>query len=454
MTDGAGDIGKIRADAEDGQPAAQYNLGVWYLTGEQGYPEPAEAFAWFARASEAGFAPAQSALGYMHLRAQHVPYDAKEARRLFSLAAEAGFDEAQYRLGELSICGIGGDADQVAGRAWFERAAAQGHQQAQCQLAYCLEQAIGGARAPAAATDWYFRAALAGHPRAAAAVAARYASGHTLSADPLLALAWLHRAGNWPGAAKARDGLGELLGAQSSAKARDMAGEGLQAVAGDDDLAGAQPQPVCEVFCWRPRISAIHGLADDEECHHLIAAAAPFLRPSRVLSRATGALERSAGRSSGGMSFIEPLRDAVVWNIERRMANFAMLPLSHGEPLVVLHYTPGDEYRPHVDFFDPGQPGQARALARGGQRLITILLYLSDVSGGGETVFTETGQAIAPQQGSALLFHNCLPHGEPDRMSRHAGAPVTRGEKWLATRWIREAPLDEPAPAPSRPAAG
>ncbi len=441
----AGDLEKIRADAQRGEPAAQYNLGVWYLTGEQGYPDPGAAHEWFARASEAGFAPAHSALAYMHLRGQHVPYDAQRSRELFALAAEAGFDEAMYRLGEMVVCGIGGSSDPAVGRGWFEKAASTGHAQAQCQLGYCLEHGIGGHRLPGVGTQWYMQAAALGHPRAAAALAGRYLSGHTLARDPVKAMYWLQRAGRYPGAEKALAGLIQALGEELATNAAQFDPTKVPEAA-DDELALPPSHPSTEVFCWSPRISAIHGLADEEECQHLVAAASPFLRPSKVLSRETGQPESAGGRSSGGMSFIEPLRDVVVWNIERRMADFSMLPVANGEPLAILRYGPGDEYRPHVDFFDPAKPHQAKALERGGQRLITILLYLSDVSSGGETVFTETGQAIAPQQGSALLFHNCLPHGAPDRMSRHAGAPVKRGEKWLATRWIRAGDLSEPAP--------
>ena len=147
---------------------------------------------------------------------------------------------------------------------------------------------------------------------------------------------------------------------------------------------------------------------------------------------------RTSGRSSGGMSIVEPLRDVVVWNIEQRLAAITGLPVQNGEPLALLRYEPGDEYRPHCDFFDPQVPAQATALANGGQRLVTIIMYLCDVAAGGETVFPDAGASIEPQQGTGLLFHNCTPGGEIDRASRHAGAPVREGQKWLATKWIRE----------------
>ena len=52
-------------------------------------------------------------------------------------------------------------------------------------------------------------------------------------------------------------------------------------------------------------------------------------------------------------------------------------------------------------------------------------------------MFPDLDLSVPPEPGSGLLFFNCRPDGAPDPATRHAGAPVEAGEKWLASRWIR-----------------
>ena len=67
-----------------------------------------------------------------------------------------------------------------------------------------------------------------------------------------------------------------------------------------------------------------------------------------------------------------------------------------------------------------------------------MLIYLNEVLGGGETVFPKVGVSIVPKKGSAVYFHYGNSQGQVDRMSVHSSIPVTKGEKWVATKWIRQ----------------
>jgi prolyl 4-hydroxylase len=69
-----------------------------------------------------------------------------------------------------------------------------------------------------------------------------------------------------------------------------------------------------------------------------------------------------------------------------------------------------------------------------------VLIYLNDDYVGGETVFPRLGWAFKGQTGDALVFWNMSAAGEREMNSIHAGAPVTRGEKWLFSQWVRERP--------------
>jgi prolyl 4-hydroxylase len=50
--------------------------------------------------------------------------------------------------------------------------------------------------------------------------------------------------------------------------------------------------------------------------------------------------------------------------------------------------------------------------------------------------------------GDALLFRNADADGRPDPLALHSGLPVTRGVKYLASRWIRAEPFHYPPPRP------
>lgn len=185
-----------------------------------------------------------------------------------------------------------------------------------------------------------------------------------------------------------------------------------------------------------PEIVLIGGLLAPEECRHLIARAEPTLQPSFVVDPASGQRIPHPVRTSHGTSFGPTEEDLVINRINRRIAAASGTRYEQGEPLHMLRYAPGQEYRPHVDAL----PGVAN------QRLWTMLVYLNDGYRGGETDFPELGITIGGAMGDALLFRNLDDDGRPDPLTRHAGLPVTSGTKWLATRWIRQAayhPWDE-----------
>ena len=67
--------------AEQGNAAAQYNLGVMYLNGLGVRQDEAEAFRWFRQAADQGYAQAQNNLGAMYAEGRGVRQDDVEAVR-------------------------------------------------------------------------------------------------------------------------------------------------------------------------------------------------------------------------------------------------------------------------------------------------------------------------------------------------------------------------------------
>lgn len=188
-----------------------------------------------------------------------------------------------------------------------------------------------------------------------------------------------------------------------------------------------------------PNVALLHDLLSEQECERLIAMSAGKLTRSSVLDRRTGGDQVSAVRTSAG-TFFERGENAIVTRLEQRIAALTGLPVEHGEPLQVLHYQPGNEYLAHHDWFDPADPGSAEVLRNGGQRVITVIVYLNEVAAGGETRFPEIGLDIRPHRGSAVYFEYLNAAGDLDRRCLHAGVPVAQGEKWIATKWIRQGP--------------
>jgi len=187
----------------------------------------------------------------------------------------------------------------------------------------------------------------------------------------------------------------------------------------------------------RPTLALLAEVMSADECKELIAMAKPRLKPSTVLDPQTGQDVVAAYRSSLGM-FFRPQENALVARLEQRFAQLMNLPLENGEGLQVLHYPPQAGSAPHFDFLQPSTEASRHSIERSGQRVSTLVTYLNDVEQGGETVFPEAAWSVTPQPGHALYFEYCNSAGQVDPRSLHAAAPVLRGEKWVASKWMRQ----------------
>ena len=167
----------------------------------------------------------------------------------------------------------------------------------------------------------------------------------------------------------------------------------------------------------------------------MVADAAPRLARSETVVVQTGGNEVNPSRTSQGMFFGRG-ETPICQRVEARIAALLNWPVVNGEGLQVLHYRPGAEYKPHHDYFDPAQPGMAAVLQRGGQRVATLVMYLNTPQQGGGTVFPDVALEVAPIKGNAVFFSYDRPHAATRTL--HGGAPVIAGDKWVATKWLRE----------------
>ncbi|WVZ58962.1 hypothetical protein U9M48_009177 [Paspalum notatum var. saurae] len=248
-----------------------------------------------------------------------------------------------------------------------------------------------------------------------------------------------------------------------------LSGGEVRASASSRSAGAFDPSRVVQLS-WRPRAFLHRGFLSDEECDHLIALAKDKLEKSMVADNESGKSVQSEVRTSSGM-FLEKKQitkckidiltkmltwqDEVVARIEDRISAWTFLPAENGESIQILHYQNGEKYEPHYDYFH-----DKNNQALGGHRIATVLMYLSNVEKGGETIFpsaqgklsqpkddtwsecARNGYAVKPVKGDALLFFSLHPDATTDPDSLHGSCPVIEGQKWSATKWIHVRSFD------------
>ncbi|MGO4330725.1 2OG-Fe(II) oxygenase [Cupriavidus sp. 2TAF22] len=188
-----------------------------------------------------------------------------------------------------------------------------------------------------------------------------------------------------------------------------------------------------------PRVVLFQQLLTDADCDALVALARGRLARSPVINPDTGDENLIDARTSMGAMF-QVGEHPLIERIEDCIATVTGIAAERGEGLQILNYKPGGEYQPHYDFFNPQRPGEARQLRVGGQRIATLVIYLNSPPAGGATGFPKLGLEVAPVKGNAVYFSYRKSDGTLDERTLHAGLPVEEGEKWIATKWLRERP--------------
>eukprot|EP01128_Nolandella_sp_AFSM9_P009906 TRINITY_DN660_c0_g1_i3.p1 TRINITY_DN660_c0_g1~~TRINITY_DN660_c0_g1_i3.p1 ORF type:complete len:297 (+),score=41.14 TRINITY_DN660_c0_g1_i3:463-1353(+) len=196
--------------------------------------------------------------------------------------------------------------------------------------------------------------------------------------------------------------------------------------------------PWLEQVSWSPRVFIFHNLLSDAEADHIVAIANNSVTASEVVG-ATGKSVQDNARTSSGvfMEFTHMLESPVLRDLERRIAEFTHLPVENGESFYVLRYQEGQQYVPHMDWFDESPAGQVH-IGDSGNRFATVLTYLAEPEQGGETHFPKINLKVPVVKGDAVLFYDMLPDGTGDEMSLHGGSSVEKGVKWAITKWIRQ----------------
>ncbi|CAI2736618.1 unnamed protein product [Schistosoma spindalis] len=184
-----------------------------------------------------------------------------------------------------------------------------------------------------------------------------------------------------------------------------------------------------------PRIVMWYDLIFPSEIEKIKELATPRLRRATVKNPVTGNLEIAFYRTSKS-AWLPHSMTEITDQISQRIRAVTGLSLETAEDLQVGNYGLGGHYAPHFDF---GRKREKDAFeVKNGNRIATIIFYLSDVQAGGATVFNRIGTRVVPKKGAAGFWFNLLPSGEGDLRTRHAACPVLAGSKWVMNLWFHE----------------
>ena len=111
--------------ARQGDPEAQFSLGLLYDTGSRYEQNPEQAVYWFKKAAAAGVAGACLYLGMKYEFGAGVSQNRKKAYHWYEQAALQGWPQAAFMLGSLYLRSR--PADQVRGCSWLGIAAEHGY---------------------------------------------------------------------------------------------------------------------------------------------------------------------------------------------------------------------------------------------------------------------------------------------------------------------------------------
>ncbi|WP_083440194.1 prolyl hydroxylase family protein [Altererythrobacter epoxidivorans] len=192
----------------------------------------------------------------------------------------------------------------------------------------------------------------------------------------------------------------------------------------------ADPQ-VYQVETDKAEIFAIGDFLSAEECKRLCTMIDLVAKPSTLHEQ-----DYASGFRTSYSGDLDP-SDSFVKSISRRIDDLLGMAPKCGEAIQGQRYLPGQQFKPHNDWFYTSEKYWELERKRGGQRCWTAMAFLNEVEEGGETHFTEVGIKIEPKPGVLLVWNNALPDGTPNEGTIHAGTPVLKGAKYVITKWYR-----------------
>lgn len=218
----------------------------------------------------------------------------------------------------------------------------------------------------------------------------------------------------------------------------------IKQVDSSTETAKVDPSRVIQLS-WRPRVFLYDGFLSDEECDHLISLSHGNLEKPLVKDPGSWKIA-SNNQNTTPLTSLRAEQDDIVARIEDRISAWTFLPKVNSEPLHIMHFV-SENTKDTLDY-----KGDTAGVESSEPLLATVILYLSNVTYGGETLFIKSeskntqvkdgtwsecakrGYAVKPIKGNALLFFSLRPNTGTDESSSNARCPVHQGEKWCASK--------------------
>ncbi|NXP50159.1 P4HA3 hydroxylase, partial [Heliornis fulica] len=190
-----------------------------------------------------------------------------------------------------------------------------------------------------------------------------------------------------------------------------------------------------EMVQVQPYVALYHDFISDTEAETIKGLAGPWLQRSVV---ASGEKQQKAEYRISKSAWLKDTAHPVVRALERRIAAVTGLDLRppYAEYLQVVNYGMGGHYEPHFDHATSRKSPLYRM--KSGNRIATLMIYLSAVEAGGSTAFIYANFSVPVVKNAALFWWNLRRNGEGDGDTLHAACPVLAGDKWVANKWIHE----------------
>jgi len=129
--------------------------------------------------------------------------------------------------------------------------------------------------------------------------------------------------------------------------------------------------------------------------------------------------------------------DPVIHQLYKRLSKQFNFPIENAEDLQVVKYNANGYYREHHDACCEKNEECKDFVKRGGQRVLTILIYLNDDFEEGATKFPKLNLELkAPVYGGVVFYP--LKNNTCDPEALHTGTPVKSGTKYVCNIWVRE----------------
>jgi prolyl 4-hydroxylase len=181
------------------------------------------------------------------------------------------------------------------------------------------------------------------------------------------------------------------------------------------------------------QIFAIDQFMNEAECDQLTAIVNTKLRPSTV-----GGPSRDKYFRTSMTCDLSLMTDPFIEVIDKRICSSLGISRTFSEGIQAQKYSVGQQFKSHLDYFEPGTEDYRRFAGKDGNRTWTFMIYLNNTPKGGATAFMKLGKVFHPKKGFALAWNNLCADGSPNQNTLHAGRPVTEGEKLIVTKWFRE----------------